>query len=138
MINHQDTKTRRPEIPVEVDEAARQVVDAAFAVHKSLEPGLLESVYEICLAHELTKRNLKVERQVELPVRYDNIRLDAGFRLDLVVNQCLIVELKTVEELLPIHQAQTLTYLKLSGKRPGLLINFNVPVIKEGIRRIAL
>jgi GxxExxY protein len=138
MINHQATKTPRPEIPAEVDGTARQVVDAAFAVHKTLGPGLLESVYEICLAHELSKRNLKVERQVELPVDYDGVRLDAGFRLDLVVNHCLIVELKTVEELLPIHQAQVLTYLKLSRKRLALLINFNVPVIKEGIRRIAL
>lgn len=138
MINHQDTKTPRRAIPAEVDEAARQAVDAAFTVHERLGPGLLESVYEICLAHELRKRNLQVERQVELPVVYDGVRLDAGFRLDLVLNDCLIVELKTVEELLPIHQAQTLTYLKLSGKRLALLINFNVPLIKEGIRRIAL
>ena len=138
MTNHQDTKTPRLEIPAGVDGTARQVVDAAFAVHKTLGPGLLESVYEICLAHELTKRNLAVERQVALPVDYDGVRLDAGFRLDLVVNHCLIVELKTVEELLPIHQAQTLTYLKLSGKRLALLINFNVPLIKDGIRRIIL
>jgi GxxExxY protein len=137
-MNHQDTRTPRPEIPPEIDGMARQVVDAAFAVHKTLGPGLLESVYEICLAHELGKRNLAIERQVALPVNYDGVRLDAGFRIDLVVNRCLIVELKTVEELLPIHQAQTLTYLKLSGKRLALLINFNVPLIKDGIRRIVL
>ncbi len=138
MSNHQDTKTPRKPIPPETDGVARQAVDAAFAVHERLGPGLLESVYEICLAHELRKRNLKVERQVDLPVIYDGIRLDAGFRLDLVLNDCLIVELKTVEELLPIHKAQMLTYLKLSGKRLALLINFNVPLIKDGIRRIAL
>lgn len=137
-MNHQDTKTPREEISAELDAIARQVVDAAFTVHSTLGSGLLESVYEICLAHELRKRNLRVERQVELPVHYDGIRIDAGFRLDLVVNDLLVIELKAVEELQPVHHAQVLTYLKLSHKRLALLINFNVPRIKDGIKRIAL
>ncbi len=113
-------------------------MDAAFAVHNALGPGLLENVYEVCLVHELNKKGIKVERQVMLPVIYDNVRLDAGLRLDLVVGDCLIVELKAIETLLPVHKAQLLTYLKLSGYRLGLLINFNVPVIKNGIQRVAL
>lgn len=137
-MNHQDTKTPREEISAELDAIARQVVDAAFTVHSTLGPGLLETVYEICLAHELRKRNLRVQRQVELPVHYDGIQIDGGFRLDLVVNELLVIELKAVEELLPVHQAQVLTYLKLSKKRLALLINFNVPRIKDGIKRIAL
>ena len=114
------------------------MVDAAYAVHHALGPGLLESVYEVCLVHELTERGLKVERQVVLPVTYDDVRLDAGLRLDLVVNGCLVVELKAIEALLPVHKAQLLTYLKLSGHRLGLLLNFNFSVIKDGIQRVAL
>ena len=138
MIHHQDTKTPRETISAEVDEIARQVVDAALKVHQQLGPGLLESVYEVCLAHELRRRGLKVETQVTVPVVYDGIRIDAGLRLDVVVNDMLIVELKAVEEILPVHHAQVLTYLKLSGMRLGLLINFNVRLIKDGIKRIAL
>jgi GxxExxY protein len=123
---------------LELDQVARQVVDAAYAVHHALGPGLLESVYEVCLVHELTERGLKVERQVVLPVTYDDVRLDAGLRLDLVVNGCLVVELKAIEALLPVHKAQLLTYLKLSGHRLGLLLNFNFSVIKDGIQRVAL
>ena len=125
-------------IPMEVDAVARQVVDSAFVVHKVLGPGLLESVYEICLAHELAKRGLSVQRQLALPIFYDGIRLDAGLRLDLLVNEAVIVELKVVECLLPVHKAQALTYLKLSGHRLALLINFNVPLIKDGIERLVL
>src|SRR5882672_4442997 len=136
-MNHQDTKSPRA-ISSRTDEIAKVVVDAAYAVHKALGPGLLESVYEICLAHELVKRGLKIERQVSLPVVYDSIRLDAGLRLDFVVEQQLVVELKAVEVILPVHEAQLLTYLKLSAHRLGLLINFNVPLIKQGIRRMAL
>lgn len=136
-MNHQDTKTPRKPIPKEVDKVARQVVDAAYSIHNSLGPGLLESVYEACLAHELIKRGLNIERQITLPIIYDNIRLDAGLRLDLIVNNCLIVELKAVDAIIPVHKAQLLTYLKLTGHRLGLLINFNVPVIKDGIHRIA-
>ena len=138
MINHEDTKTQRNEIDPEMERVAQQVVDAALTVHRALGPGLLESVYEICLAHELKKRNLKVERQVDLPVIYDGIRIDGGLRLDLLVNESLIVEIKTVEELHPIHTAQAITYLKLSKRRLALLINFNVPLIKNGIKRIIL
>lgn len=137
-MNHEDTKTRREAISPEVEAISKLVLDAAFAVHTALGPGLLESVYEACLAHELRKRNLRVERQVELPIFYDGIRIDAGLRLDLLVNECLIVELKAVENLLPVHQAQVLTYLKLSKKRLGLLINFNVPLLKDGIKRVIL
>jgi GxxExxY protein len=125
-------------IPPETNEIARQIVDAAFAVHTALGPGLLESVYEVCLVHELRKRGLTVRQQVVLPVHYDGVRLDAGLRLDLLVNDTVIVEIKAVENLLPVHKAQALTYLKLTGCRLALLINFNVPVIKEGIHRLAL
>ena len=125
-------------IPKELDMVARTAVDSAFAVHTALGPGLLESVYESCLAHELRKRDLLVERQVPLPVKYDGLELEAGFRLDLLVNRALIIELKTVDSLLPIHHAQILTYLKLSGLRLGLLINFNSATLKSGIKRVAL
>lgn len=137
-MNHQDTKAPRKPVSSEVDAIATQVVDAAFAVHSALGPGLLESVYETCLAYELKKRHLRTERQVTVPIHYDNIRLDAGLRLDFVVENCLVVELKAVESLLPVHEAQLLTYLKLSGHRLGLLINFNVPLIRDGIKRIVL
>jgi len=134
----EESKIQRGPIPPEIEKVAKGVVEAAFAVHSTLGPGLLESVYEVCLAHELAKRGLKVERQVVLPVIYDNIKLDAGLRLDLLVENCLIVEIKAVQEILPVHQAQLLTYLKLTGHRLGLLINFNVPIIKEGLKRMAL
>lgn len=125
-------------IPEEANKAAAVVVDAAFKVHKALGPGLLEKVYETCLAHEITKREIVVERQVLLPVEYDGVRLDAGLRLDLLVARCVIVEIKAVTDLLPVHESQLLTYLKLTGRRLGLLINFNVPLIRDGIRRIVL
>ncbi len=137
-MNHQGTKTPREVISKEVDDVARVVVDAAFKVHTTLGPGLLENVYEVCLDHELSKRGLKTERQVSLPVIYDGENLDAGLRLDLLVEDCLVVELKAVEAMLPVHKAQLLTYLKLTSHRLGLLINFNVPLIKDGIKRIAL
>lgn len=122
----------------EHDLVARQVVDSAFAVHSALGPGLLESVYEQCLAYELTSRGLEVKRQVSAPVVYREVRMDAGFRLDMVVGGLVAVEIKAVERALPVHEAQLLTYLKLSGHRLGLLINFNVPMIKQGIRRLVL
>ena len=140
-ISHQGTKTPREgleRIPESTDLVARQIVDAAYEVHSTLGPGLLETVYEVCLVHELAKRGLAVSRQVSLPVIYDGVLLDAGFRLDLLVSDCVIVELKAVELLLPVHKAQVLTYLKLSGHRLGFLINFNVPLIKDGIVRLAL
>ncbi|MGA3326861.1 MAG: GxxExxY protein [Terriglobia bacterium] len=137
-MNHQGTKAQREPIPEKTDKVASEIVDAAFTVHTTLGPGLLESIYELCLLHELKKRGLKVERQVSLPVVYDDVRLDAGLRLDLVVENLVLVELKAVEMLLPIHKAQVLTYLKLSSHRLGLLLNFNSVLIKQGIQRIAL
>lgn len=129
---------QREPISEEVNQVAKQIVDAAFAVHSTLGAGLLESVYEVCLEYELRQRGLRVERQVILPVIYDNIRLEDGFRIDLLVNQCVIIELKAVQNLLPVHTAQIITYLKLSKHRLGFLINFNVPLMKEGIKRIVL
>lgn len=123
-------------IPEASERIAAAIVDAAFRVHVSLGPGLLESVYEICLSHELGKRGIGYERQVSLPVVYDNIKIDAGLRLDLVVDNCVIVEIKAVQEHHPIFDAQLLTYMKLTGIRLGLLINFNVLKIKDGIKRL--
>ena len=137
-FSRQDKKAGRAPIPAEVDYVAGHVVNAAFRVHSRLGPGLLESVYEVCLVHELTKAGLRVERQVVLPVIYEDIRLDAGLRIDAVVEGCVLIELKAVETILPVHRAQLLTYLKLSGHRVGLFINFNVPVIKDGIVRMVL
>ena len=125
-------------IPRETDETAKAIVDCAFKVHSTLGPGLLESIYQTCLVYELEKRDLSVDRQVNVPVMYDGRRFNTGLRLDLLVNDCVVVELKAVETLLPVFNAQLLTYLKLSSKRLGLLINFNVPVIKDGIKRLAL
>jgi GxxExxY protein len=120
----------------EHDHIARLVVDSAFSVHSALGPGQLESVYEHCLAYELAVRNVLVERQVSVPIVYKDVHIDAGFRMDLVVQGMIVVEIKAVEKTLPIHQAQLLTYLKLSGHRLGLLINFNVPLIRDGIKRM--
>jgi GxxExxY protein len=125
-------------IPADVDAIAREIVDAAIKVHRTLGPGLLESVYEQCLMHELTKRGLKPQRQVSMPIIYDGTKLDAELRIDLLVNGQVVVEVKSVEALLPIHQSQLLTYLKLSGCRLGFLMNFNVPLLKDGIRRLAV
>lgn len=136
-MNHQGTKTPREKISEETDAIASQVVDAALAVPKELGPGLLESVYETCLEYELSQRDLRVQRQVALPLTYKNLALDAGLRLDLAVEDAVVVELKTVEAFLPVHTAQVLSYLKLSGHRLGLLINFNVPLIRDGIKRLA-
>ena len=114
-----------------------KIVDAAFHIHSTLGPGLLESVYEVILAHELGKRGLKVERQKPVPIEFEGIRFDEGFRADLIVEDCVVVELKSVEELSRVHSKQLLTYLRLLDYRLGLLINFGAPVIKEGIRRVA-
>jgi GxxExxY protein len=129
---NQETKMFEP-IP-EHDATARQIVDSAFAVHMALGPGLLESVYEQCLACELAVRDIVVQRQVAVPVTYRNIRIDAGYRMDMVVAGLAPVEIKAVEKTLPIHEAQLLTYLRLSGGPIGLLINFNAVLIKDGIR----
>jgi len=120
-----------------INEISGHIVDAAIKVHSALGPGLLESAYEACLRHELSKRGLKVTSQVLLPVEYDGVRIDAGFRIDLLVEDAVIVELKAVEKMATIHTAQLLTYLRLSGKKLGLLMNFNVARMKDGIKRIA-
>ena len=126
-------------IPASVDEIATGVVECAFRVHRQLGAGLLESVYETCLCYELRKAGLRFVNQATVPVVYDTLRLDTGLRLDLLIEDQVIIELKAVEELLlPVHQAQLLTYLKLTGKRLGLLINFNTPLLKDGIRRLVL
>lgn len=114
------------------------IIGSAIEVHKALGPGLLESAYEECLCYELRLRGISYQRQVDLPVIYKDVRLDCGYRLDLVVEATVIVELKAVEKILPIHEAQLLTYLRLSGKRVGLLMNFNVATLKDGIVRRVL
>jgi GxxExxY protein len=123
---------------VRAEAAARAAVDAALHVHKVLGPGLLESAYEHCLAHEISRRGLIVHRQVALPIVYEGEKLDAGYRLDLVVDHSVIVEIKSIDTLAPIHDAQVLTYLKLSGLRVGLLMNFNVALFKHGLKRFVL
>lgn len=122
-------------MPMQLDEISGAIVDAAMKVHTHLGPGLLESSYEACLVHELRKRGLSVDAQVPLPILYDGVRLDAAYRLDLLVEGQVVVELKSVEQLLPIHEAQLMSYLKLSGLKVGLLINFNVVHLRDGIRR---
>lgn len=126
------------EVPARTDRIAKATIDAAFAVHRTLGPGLLESVYEHCLAYELTSRQLRFARQQALPVVYGDLRLEAGYRTDLIVENEVIVEVKAVEALAPVHTAQLLTYLKLSGLRLGLLINFDVTLLKQGLKRIVL
>ena len=121
---------------MELNQLTERVIGACMEIHKTLGPGLLESAYEECLCHELRLAGLGFERQKPLPVAYKGVQLDCGYRLDLVIEDTLIVELKTVQELSPIHEAQLLTYLKLSGLTVGLLINFNVPVLRRGIRRL--
>ena len=115
---------------------SKKIIGAAIEVHKQLGPGLLESVYEECLAFELERSGVKYERQKKVPVHYKDVSLDCGFRLDLLVEDLVIVELKTVEKIQPIHEAQLLTYLKLTGCRLGLLMNFYVLQLKDGIRRV--
>lgn len=117
---------------------AKEIVGAAYIVHKSLGPGLLESVYDVCFCHELVKRDLKYQRQVDIPITYDGIIFDEGLRLDVLVEDLIICELKAVDEMNPVWEAQILSHLKLTGKRLGFLINFNVPIIKKGIKRIIL
>jgi GxxExxY protein len=136
-MDHKDTKTQRRPISDTVNRAANIAVDAAFAVHSQLGPGLLERIYGRCLAHGIRRRGLMVEDQIVVPLEFEGLHLPAALRVDMVVDQCLIIEVKAVEALLPVHRAQLLTYLKLSGYRLGLLINFNVPLIKNGITRIA-
>ncbi|HEY4687997.1 MAG TPA: GxxExxY protein [Anaerolineae bacterium] len=119
-----------------LDRITENIIGAAIDVHRALGPGLLESAYEACLAFELAQRELKVVRQQPLPVVYRQVKLECGYRLDLLVENMVVVEIKAIEQLAPIHQAQLLSYLKLSGCKVGLLINFNVKTLKDGIRRV--
>ena len=123
---------------MEFDELSNKVIGCAIEVHRNLGPGLLESTYEQCLAHELKIEGMPFKLQYPLPVEYKGIKLDCGYRIDLLVANSLIVELKSVENVLPIHQAQLLTYMKLSGIKIGLLMNFNVKYMKDGIKRMVL
>jgi GxxExxY protein len=125
-------------LSVRTESVASGAIECAFKVHRQMGPGLLESVYESCLRHELKKSGLNFECQKMLPVIYDDLTLESGLRLDVVVESQVILELKAVEMLLPIHQAQVLTYLKLTGLRLGLLINFNTVLLKDGIKRVVL
>ena len=121
---------------MEDNDITGQIIDSAMKIHTALGCGLLESVYETCLAHELVKRGFAVRKQVTLPIRYDGITLDAGYRLDLLVAERVVVEVKAVEKMLPLYAAQLLTYLKLGGYKVGLLLNFNTVHLQNGIKRV--
>jgi len=136
MDSRKGAKTPRRN-PMRENEVAKVVVDVAYQIHKRLGPGLLESVYEAVMLHELRKRSVHVENQVPIPVEWDDVKLEVGFRADLIVEHCLIVELKSVEQISPVHKKQLLTYLRLADCRLGLLINFNTDLIKNGISRVA-
>ncbi len=123
---------------MEINEVSKAIIGAAIEVHRQLGPGLFESTYEECLAYELTEFHIPFERQKEVPVVYKGLKLDCGFRPDLLVNGMVIVELKAVDRFIPVHDAQLLTYLKLTGCKVGLLMNFNVPLMKNGIKRLIL
>ena len=135
MIHHGDTEARSKLLHEGLTEC---VIGAAIEVHRALGPGLLESAYEECLCHEFNLRGIKFGRQLPLPVEYKGIKLDCGYRLDLFVEDVLILEIKCLEQILPVHEAQLLTYLKLTGRRVGLILNFNVPVLTRGgvIRKV--
>jgi GxxExxY protein len=138
---HEDTKAQRivsrEPIPAALDQIGKAVVDSAFRVHLELGPGLLESIYEACLAHEIAKRGHSIKRQTAIPILYDGISFDGGLRLDLLVGDSVVVEVKSVERMLPLFEAQILSYMKLAKLRLGYLINFNVPLIRDGIKRYA-
>ena len=136
-MNHQAHQGHQ-EIGEDLDHLARSIVDSGLKVHKALGPGLLESAYEHCLAYELSERGIAIKRQVPLPIVYGGATLDAGYRLDLIAANSIVIEIKAVESLTRLHEAQMLTYLKLSGFRLGFLMNFNVPLFKSGVRRMAL
>ena len=128
-------KTPRKDLNLEEERTASAVVDAAIKVHSILGPGLLESVYEKCLAHELKQRGLRVSTQIALPVYYEGVEIESGLRIDMLIENLVVLELKAVEQLLPVHEAQLLSYLRLSKRRVGFLLNFHVPLMKDGITR---
>ena len=119
-----------------INRITEKIIGCAIEIHRNLGPGLLESAYEECLCYELSQANLKFERQVSLPVVYKGVKLDCGYRMDLVVENLVIVELKAIERILPVNEAQLLSYLKLYNKKVGLLINFHIPMLKSGLKRI--
>lgn len=121
---------------VHTEQIASQIVDAAIKVHRALGPGLLENIYEVCFSHELVRRNLKIATQVKVPILFEDLKIEDALRLDLIVEDLIIVELKAVESMLPVHTAQLLSYLRLTGKHLGFLLNFNVPLMKEGVKRL--
>jgi GxxExxY protein len=122
---------------MELNELTEKIIGCAIKVHRTLGPGLLESAYEVCLVHELRKAGLRVEKQVPVPIIYDGVALDACYQLDVVVEDSIILELKSVERIMPIYEAQLLTYLKLTNRKLGLIINFNTQLLKNGIKRMA-
>ena len=122
-------------LTLQEEDIGKAIVGAAFKIHKELGPGLLEKVYEVCLAHELRKNGFQVVRQIDIPIQYDGITFDEGLRLDILVENKIIVEVKAIEQVNPVWQAQVLSHLKLTGLRLGYLINFNVPLMKDGIKR---
>jgi GxxExxY protein len=131
-LNHKDTETQRKRL----NDLSQRVIGLCIEVHRELGPGLLENAYEAALAYELTHAGIAFETQRDTPLLYKGLKLDCGYRLDFVFEQSLIIELKAVSELLPVHHAQLLTYLKLERKSLGLLVNFNVPILKDGLRRV--
>lgn len=130
-VTKQEEKTRE-----RLNEISGKIIECSINVHKELGPGMLEGAYEVCLMHELLRAGLKTKSQVTLPIFYQGIRLDAGYRIDLLVEDSVIVELKAIERLLPVHEAQLLSYLRMSDLRLGLLINFNVRLLRDGVRRV--
>jgi GxxExxY protein len=137
MLKSQKAIIYKP-IPPEVELVGEKMLDAAFKVHTNLGPGLLESVYEACLAYEIRKNGMAVETQVALPVIYDGVQVEAGLRIDMLVEKCVIVELKSVDNMIPVFEAQLLTYLKLANYRLGYLINFNVAHLRNGFKRMVI
>lgn len=131
-MNHGDAEAQR------LNELSGRIIGCCIEVHKALGPGLLESVYEECLSFELNEKGLRFERQKDLPVIYKGVRLNSGYRIDIIVENSVVIELKAVEHILPVHKAQILSYMKLLNLNIGLLINFNVPVLKNGINRFVL
>ncbi|OQY97622.1 MAG: GxxExxY protein [Candidatus Brocadia sp. UTAMX2] len=121
---------------MDIEEVGKRIIGAAIKVHCALGPGLLESAYQKCLDYELRKTGLNVEGEISLPIKYEGVRIDAGYRIDMLVDNCVIIENKTVEKILPIHEAQLLTYLKMKNCKLGFLLNWNVPLMKEGIKRM--
>ena len=144
--NHQDTNSesfrkyqkRFESLPREIEQIGKIIVDIAYVVHKKLGPGLLEKVYEVCFCHELAKRGLNYKRQIDIPIHYDGIVFEEGLRLDILVENAIICELKAIDMVNPVWEAQLLSHLKLTDKRLGYLINFNVVTIRNGIKRIIL